>query len=101
MNICTFLLLKLIKPSLQLQTSYFIQEDWLAAARSLNLRAGTGTVHSANSFEFWSESALCTVNIITVVESDVLHSLGLSQTSDGCSHLLLFDIRLKCKVQST
>lgn len=66
MNICTFLLVKLIKPSLQLQTFYFIQEDWLAAARSLNLSSGRGTVHDANPYEFWSESALCTINIITV-----------------------------------
>lgn len=37
------LLVKLIKPSLQLQTCYFILEDWVAAARRFNLRVGTDT----------------------------------------------------------
>lgn len=71
------LLVKLIKPSLQLQTSYFIQKDRRGAARCLNLKAGTGTAHGANAFVFWTGSALRTVNIITVVEGDVLRSLGL------------------------
>ncbi len=68
------LLVKLIKPSLQLQTSYFILKDRLGAARCLNLKAGTGTAHGANVFVFWT---LRTVNIIKVVEGDVLRSLGL------------------------
>ena len=71
------LLVKLIKLSLQLQTSYFIQKDRLDAGRCLNLKSGTVTAHGANAFVFWTGSALCTVNIITVVEGDVLHSLGL------------------------
>ena len=62
------LLVKLIKPPLQLQTSYFIQKDRLGAARCLNLKVGTGTVHGANAFVFWTGFALCTVNIITIVE---------------------------------
>lgn len=68
------LLVKLIKPSLQLQTSYFIRRDRLGAARYLNLKAGTGTVPGA--FVFWTGSAMSTLNIITV-EGDVLYSSGL------------------------
>ncbi len=75
------LLVKLIKPSLQLQTSYFIQTDKLAAARCLNLKAGTSTVHGVNAFVFWTGSALCTVNIITVEQ------VG---TSLCCAHFVAF-----------
>lgn len=66
-------LVKLIKPSLQLQTSYFIQTDTLTAACTvcLNLKVGSGTLHGANTFVFWT---VCTVNIITEVEGDGLHT---------------------------
>lgn len=35
--------------------------------------------HAANAFTFWTWSALCTANIITVVEGDALHSLEFNR----------------------
>lgn len=72
MNICTFLLVKLIKSSLQLDFLFHSERQTIGAARGLNLSTGTGTARGDNTFVFWSGSASFTLNITTVVK-DFLH----------------------------